>query len=505
MLFNCLVKDHNADAFKGLEFNLNKSSRFENLILNCLDGLNKWDSRYFITISNYGYQQPEWTAFFPLYPWLINQLGSILNPILNLDYPAIHMLTAQLINLVAFTVSSVVLYKLTICLFNDKLYAINTCKWFAYNPASIFFSASYTESLYSAFVFTAIWLLYQRYPKIQREQNFNLIQHSRSDNLLNNEFDDYKDCNDKYVKLFSHKLDSELISKLMNDKFKFVIAILLFTFASLTRSNGIINIGFFWYLLILDNFKLIFHRKISKLVNLVNLAKFLIFVLSTCIVISPFLLVQYSHKNNFCSFASSTLSTSIPHRSIFNSRNLISINPRKDELNSESSLHFDSKSTKLNERERTKISRLCEVKFWSFYSAVQLEYWNVGFLKYFRFRKIPNFLLATPMIMLVFFIFKYFIESSKSSSNLVKNGLGNEFWNRTSLLLPFVVHLLFLTFFALFNINVEVLTRLICSSSPLIYWSIPKLPRKIQNYIKIYFFLYFMIGIFAFSNFLPWT
>lgn len=458
-------------------------------MFNCLDGLNKWDARYFVTVSQVGYQEPSWIAFYPLYPILISFLGGSLNPLLGFDYPTINCLAAHLINLASFTISCIALYKLTICLFSDKLFAINTVKWFAYNPASIFFSATYTESLYSALVLTAIWLLFQRYPKIRKEQNFDLILHSRRDHKHGKlvgrgsgggrfQVDEPDDENsDKFVKLFSHKLDSELVRKFLNEKCKFLIAILCLTLASFTRSNGVVNVGFIWYLFLLDNFKLIYYRKLGKLFNLNSLLKFAVLLVSTGIVISPFFVVQYVQQRSFC-------------------EDRLAIGPKA------AGLHLSKRFTEIDPELKNQI---CSIKFFRLYSFVQERFWDVGLFKYYQFRKLPNFLLASPMLILVSFTFKYYLESSKSSSNLIKKGLGDQFWNKTALLFPFILHLLFLTLFSVLFINIEVITRLICSSSPLVFWSVCKFPRKWQYLCRIFFGAYFLAGIFAFSNFLPWT
>lgn len=495
LLFNCLVKDHNADAFRGHQFEANAEQRspLARLLFNCLDGLNKWDARYFITVSQVGYLEPSWIAFFPLYPILIGFLSGSLDPVLHLDYPTINCLAAHLINLACFTGSCIALYKLTICLFGDKLFAINTVKWFAYNPASIFFSATYTESLYSALVFTAIWLLFERYPKIRADQNFYLLLHNRRDSRHSKppigrgssrfQMEPEDENSDRYVKLFSHKLDSELVRKFLNEKCKFLIAILCLILASFTRSNGVVNVGFFWYLFLLDNLKPICCRNWGKLFNLNSLLKFTVLLLSTCLVISPFFVVQYVHQRSFCE---DQTTANLPEAGL--------------------TKHFSDPASLTKRFDDPELKgQICDITFYRLYSFVQERFWGVGLFKYYQLRKLPNFLLASPMLILVSFIFKYYLECSKSSSNLIKKGLGGQFWNKTALLLPFILHLLFLTLFSVLFINIEVTTRLVCSSSPLVFWSVCKFPRKWQYVCRIYFGAYFLAGAFAFSNFLPWT
>eukprot|EP00731_Ephydatia_muelleri_P038062 Em0644g3a len=95
------------------------------------------------------------------------------------------------------------------------------------------------------------------------------------------------------------------------------------------------------------------------------------------------------------------------------------------------------------------------------YFYIQQHYWDVGFMRYYQWKQVPNFLLATPMFLLCLYsLFKGTIHmlSSKSTKSF------------DLVLFPFLLHLLFLVFFGIFNMHVQVLTRFVASSSPVIYW-----------------------------------
>ena len=121
------------------------------------------------------------------------------------------------------------------------------------------------------------------------------------------------------------------------------------------------------------------------------------------------------------------------------------------------------------------------------YSYIQSHYWNVGFLKYFHWKQIPNFFLAAPM--LFFTLNQSWRFFCHHKSHCLKLGLGSA-GDKTNFdtygkgILPkecfvYVVHIAFLSLFALFFIHVQVATRLIASSSPVVYWwiAILTIPR----------------------------
>lgn len=148
------------------------------------------------------------------------------------------------------------------------------------------------------------------------------------------------------------------------------------------------------------------------------------------------------------------------------------------------------------------------------YSYVQDKYWkNMGFLRYFQFKQIPNFLLASPCIFILLkFGFEYFYKY-----NVMYLGLRS--CDKPDFV--YVVHSTFLTIFCLFCIHVQVTTRMLASSSPVLYWACAsyfKFPlnfnkitvKRITNNFKctlvvLYFLVYYIFGTALFVNFFPFT
>jgi phosphatidylinositol glycan class V len=189
------------------------------------------------------------------------------------------------------------------------------------------------------------------------------------------------------------------------------------------------------------------------------------------------------------------------------------------------------------------------------YSYVQSHYWDVGFLKYYEWKQLPNFLLALPVVLLIAANTYHYVANnwdytmrlgifriSKKQMKAIKN------YDR--LVLPFVLHAAALVIFNLLFAHVQITTRMLASSSPVIYWYaadyftsdrtfikrqvIQRLTNQMRNggsdscnhvhnhiemddiryfadmntkqkLVLTFYIGYALIGTTLFSNFLPWT
>ncbi|XP_066429064.1 GPI mannosyltransferase 2 [Eleutherodactylus coqui] len=274
-----------------------------------------------------------------------------------------------------------------------------------------------------------------------------------------------------------------------------------FSLASAARSNGVVNAGFLLYLAM----KAVVHRK-------GNCGQLMKTVYGILLVILPFALFQ-----GFCYV-----------RSCLQSYGTDQIPQELVEL-----------AVKKGYRvHKELIPAWCSFSFPLAYSHIQSEYWDVGLLRYFKLQQLPNFLLALPVLILsIATITEYASSNLELCRTLglykVHSKHTNGFYGPQ--VFVYVAHLAALTVFGFLCMHVQVLTRLLFSSSPVLFWFCSHVLHKNEPWIwgvkKVkttsnpaiqlllawtslqqgtkmilaYFLGYWVIGTALHVNFLPWT
>ncbi|KAK7362514.1 hypothetical protein VNO77_04630 [Canavalia gladiata] len=109
-----------------------------------------WDSVYFVRIAQCGYEYEQSFAFLPLLPLSISFSSRVFSIFLPfLDQPSLLALSAYVINNLAFVLAALYFYKLSVIILDDPQIALRATILFCFNPASIFYSSIYSESLYA--------------------------------------------------------------------------------------------------------------------------------------------------------------------------------------------------------------------------------------------------------------------------------------------------------------------------------------------------------------------
>jgi hypothetical protein len=105
--------------------------------------LARWDSVWYLTIADSGYESSSArAAFFPLYPLLIRGVGTVFG-----GSNAALLVAAYLVSLAAFIAALALLYRLTELALGRRR-ARPTLLLLAVFPAAVFFGAPYSESLF---------------------------------------------------------------------------------------------------------------------------------------------------------------------------------------------------------------------------------------------------------------------------------------------------------------------------------------------------------------------
>lgn len=143
------------------------------------------------------------------------------------------------------------------------------------------------------------------------------------------------------------------------------------------------------------------------------------------------------------------------------------------------------------------------------YMFIQKEYWNVGLLRYYELRQLPNFLLAAPVIALsahsLASFFSQLLCRSPMKQAVPPARVGSS-------LAPYYVHWLFLLVNALLVVHIQVTTRLLAACPPL-FWhpaaviseAASKGGTRYRDVVVGYFLLFTVLGGALFPTFYPWT
>lgn len=466
IISNYLIPDHDAGVFLAPRDPEAPPGKLDGAVNALLGGLHRWDAQYFLHISEHGYSYENTLAFFPLFPFIIKILTSVLGGNSSLlTYRELSLVIAVLLNVVFFVFAAKALYKLSNMVLGNKKKSELAVILFCFNPASIFFTAPYTESLYA-------WLSFA------------------------------------------------VMAQCIDDINSILITVPL-SLSILCRSNGMLNIGFllFFYMrrILSQNS---FHNIICIGSKLFSILIIIIFHYGIAQVYSYYLFC-FEQKFSFP-----------PHVKVYAAaHNLV-----------------------LAGNKTAESSPWCSNYLPLSYSYVQSHYWNVGFMKYYELKQLPNFLLALPAIYLVVSnSCKYIHDNWDFCARLGLFRLNKKqvksMRNYDRLAFAFVAHALFLALFSVFFVHVQVTTRMLASSSPVLYWFaaeyftgdkafirrqvIRKLSKQVQDgtepcahvencvelseildfrtmnlkqvAILLYFVGYAVIGTVLFSNFLPWT
>jgi len=114
-----------------------------------------WDSVHYLRIAQCGYETEKSHAFFPLLPALMRALqATLLRSLLPQLYPRCTLaLAGFLLSNACFVLAALALYWLGCIVLRDGQQAARAAFLFCLNPAGVFYSALYTESLFAFLTF----------------------------------------------------------------------------------------------------------------------------------------------------------------------------------------------------------------------------------------------------------------------------------------------------------------------------------------------------------------
>lgn len=149
---NILIPDHDAGVFISPTAPDTATGKCDRFIEIAVGGFRRWDAEYFLHIAEHGYTYENTLAFYPLFPMIVRystySLQSIVPIVNQCSFHHTLLLVALLLNVVFFVKATCTLFALVESVCGKRRIARIAALLFCFNPASIFFSAPYSESLF---------------------------------------------------------------------------------------------------------------------------------------------------------------------------------------------------------------------------------------------------------------------------------------------------------------------------------------------------------------------
>ncbi|KAK0426297.1 hypothetical protein QR680_009629 [Steinernema hermaphroditum] len=159
-LTNNIIPDLTTDAFEFTGVRREDLGTFDLLVERISGGLVRWDSVHFLNIALNGYIFENTLAFFPVLPIFLKKLSSILLNLIPMHESSAVILIGVALSNGCFVVTGMVLFAFVKSIYGSQHRAFWASFLFAWNPAAIFFSSLYTESLYALVTFSGLLVLY---------------------------------------------------------------------------------------------------------------------------------------------------------------------------------------------------------------------------------------------------------------------------------------------------------------------------------------------------------
>uniref|UniRef100_W5LLW3 GPI mannosyltransferase 2 n=1 Tax=Astyanax mexicanus TaxID=7994 RepID=W5LLW3_ASTMX len=238
-------------------------------------------------------------------------------------------------------------------------------------------------------------------------------------------------------------------------------ACLLLALSTATRANGLVNAGFLLYQLLqksLDQVRVQSKGFLSQrrwcLYTMAALKFLLRSALYISVVALPFCLFQFYGYYTFCKPSVS-----------------------QDQISSVLLKLAQEKGYRVPNT-AAPVPSWCMKSIPVLYSYIQDVYWDVGFLRYFQLKQIPNFLLALPIATLSVMALYIYVKANPHFCKYLglgesglkgKDGKPPTDFHSTKVFV-YIAHCSVLLIFGTFCMHVQVLTRFLAASSPVVYW-----------------------------------